>query len=140
MRGRVTRSRSVGAFVPVLALLLVSCSSGSTPGSTVAGLTSKKVSAGSIEVTMTPRQLDSRGARFDIALDTHSGDLGLDVARSSTLEVAGRPWQPARWSGDGPGGHHCSGTLEFPRGGPTSGTIRLVIGGLPAPVAAVWQR
>ena len=140
MRGRMTRPGTLGVFVPVLALLVVSCSSGSTPRSTVAGLASKKLSAGGMEVTVTPRQLDSRGARFDVELDTHSGDLGLDVARSSTLEVAGRRWPPARWSGDGPGGHHRGGTLEFPPGGSTSGAVRLVIDGLPAPVVAVWQR
>lgn len=140
MCDRVTRSRSATALVAVLALMFVACSGGSTPRSTVAGLPAKRVSAGSINVTVTPRQLSSRGARVDVDLDTHSGDLGLDVARSSTLEVAGRPWRPGRWSGDGPGGHHRSGTLAFPAGGPVTGTVRLVIDGLPARVVVVWRR
>ena len=140
MRCRVTRFCILGVVIVALGLVAAACSSGGTPKSTVVGLSTKKLAAGSIEVTVTPRQLDAQGARFDVALDTHSGDLGIDLARSATLEVGGRQWPAARWSGDGPGGHHRGGTLQFLPGGSASGPVRLVIVGLPQPVVAEWPR
>ena len=139
MRSRLTRT---GAAAVAVALILsaAACGGGSSSKSTIPGLAAKKLTAGSVDIAIAPRQLDSKGARFAIDLDTHSGDLGIDVARSATLTVGGRPWQPARWSGDGAGGHHRSGTLEFPPGGSASGPVRLVITGLPSPVVAEWPR
>ena len=115
MHRRVKHMGSLGVMMSVFAVLLISCSGGATPKSTVPGLGVQKLSAGSVAVTVTPRQLDSRGARFDIALVTHSGDLGVDLARSTTLEVAGRRWPTARWSGDGPGGITGAGALHSRR-------------------------
>jgi hypothetical protein len=140
MRCRLTRSGLLGVAIVALWFTAAACSGGDTSKPTAVGLSTKKLTAGSIEVTVTPRQLDAQGARFDVALDTHSGDLGIDLARSATLEVGGRQWPPARWSGDGPGGHHRSGTLEFPPGGSASGPVRLIISGLPSPVSAEWPR
>lgn len=140
MRRRVTRYGALSVVVVVLAFVAVACGGGGSSKPTIAGLSTKKSSAGSIDVTVTPRQLDAQGARFDVALDTHSGNLGIDVARSATLSVGGRPWPTARWSGDGPGGHHRGGTLEFPPGESASGTVRLVIVGLAKPVVLEWSR
>jgi hypothetical protein len=140
MPHRLIRGAGLVAIVAVLAFVVVACSGGGDSKPTLGGLASKKVTAGSIEITITPRQLDAQGARFDLVLDTHSGNLAIDVARSSTLSVGGRKWPSARWSGDGPGGHHRSGTLEFPPGGSASGPARLAIVGLPDPVLVEWPR
>ena len=139
MRRRMTRFALLSIGVVLLAVVVAACNGGGASKSTVAGMPSKKLTAGSVEVTVTPRELNAAGARFDVAFDTHSGDLGVDVARSATLSVGGRRWSPARWSGDGPGGHHRGGTLEFPAGGSASGPVRLALSGLPTPVVAEWR-
>ena len=140
MRSRLTRTGALGVVAAALIASAAACSSGASSKSAIPGLAVKKLTAGSVDVTITPSQLDRQGARFAIDLDTHSGDPGLDVARSATSAVGGRPWRPARWSGDRAGGHHRSGTLEFPPGGSATGPVRLVITGLSAPVVAEWSR
>jgi hypothetical protein len=59
-------------------------------------------------------------------MSTHSVDLGEDMAVVSTLrDDQGREYRPVSWNGDGPGGHHRSGVLEFPalEGSPKSVTL-----------------
>ena len=65
-------------------------------------------------------------AKFEVAMNTHSGDLGSDMAAVSTLrDDLGQEYKPTKWDGDGPGGHHRSGVLEFPtlEGNPKSVTL-----------------
>jgi len=100
MRSRLTRTGALGVVAAALIASAAACSSGASSKSAIPGLAVKKLTAGSVDVTITPSQLDRQGARFAIDLDTHSGDPGLDVARSATSAVGGRPWRPARWSGD----------------------------------------
>ncbi len=64
-----------------------------------------------------------------VALDT-------DVAAAAELTVDSNTWTDPAWDGDGPGGHHRSGTLRFTASGPVSAT--LTIGGLDQPVTARW--
>jgi hypothetical protein len=51
---------------------------------------------------------------FNVAMDTHSIDLNMDLASLATLTTdAGMTVNGAAW--DGPlGGHHVEGTLSFP--------------------------
>ncbi|MGE5643060.1 MAG: hypothetical protein ACM3Y8_08600 [Byssovorax cruenta] len=51
---------------------------------------------------------------FDVAMNTHSIDLSMDLAVLSTLTTDTGITIPAtKWDG-APGGHHVSGTLIFP--------------------------
>lgn len=113
----------------------------SEPGPTASatgGFPARTVMAGSVQVLITPVQLDDKGAVFDISMETHSGDLGSDLDRTARLEVNGTAWLGASWVGDPPGGHHREGSLSFQPGGPASGTAVLTIGGFPGPVEASW--
>lgn len=109
----------------------------STAG-TAAGLETRTIEADAVTVKIEPRRVDAAGAEFAVTLDTHSADLGLDVARNAHLVVAGSQWSGSAWSGDGPGGHHRSGTLRFDSAGSASGIAELHISGLPSPVSASW--
>ena len=117
--------------------LLTGCGGQPTKAATP-GLETRVFSSGAVEVTVEPVALNSSGAKFKVGLNTHSGDLGADLAKTSTLEVDGRTWSGASWTGDGPGGHHRQGELRFQAGGPAAGDVRLAIGGLPAAVVATW--
>ena len=132
------RAGAVGALLILAAGVLVGCGTGPA-GKAGSSLETRKFTAGAVEVTVEPVTLDSTGARIKVSLDTHSGDLGADLAKTSTLEVGGRPWGNPSWSGDGPGGHHRQGELRFQAAGAASGGVRLTIGGLPVPVTATWS-
>ena len=86
-----------------------------------------------------PVKLDATGAEFKLFFDGHSFDLGLDPARSASLNVAGQEWPVARWSGDPAGGHHRQGTLKFQPQGPVTGSAELTIYGLPSPLKLTWN-
>lgn len=102
-------------------------------------LAERIIAAGEVEMSVEPIRLDSSGAVFRVGLNTHSGDLGMDLEVSARLEVDGVEWGGAVWTGDPPGGHHRQGTLSFEAGGPARGAVRLRVDGLPAPVTARWQ-
>lgn len=71
---------------------------------------------GAVTVEVIPLNLDTPGDTldFEVAMNTHSVDLSMDLAALATLEAdTGLSVVPATW--DGPrGGHHVSGTLSFP--------------------------
>lgn len=71
---------------------------------------------GAVTVNVTPLNLDnpSDELEFDIALETHSVDLSMDLATIATLTTdTGITVQATKW--DAPrGGHHVEGTLIFP--------------------------
>ena len=70
---------------------------------------------GAIVVEVTPKNLDAvvDNVEFEVALNTHSIDLSMDLAVLSTLttdnglSVAAEVWEAPR------GGHHTAGTLVF---------------------------
>ena len=67
-------------------------------------------------------------AKFEVSMSTHSVDLGEDMADVSTLtDDQGQEYRPVNWDGDGPGGHHRSGVLEFPALEGTPKSVTLVI-------------
>lgn len=133
---------AVGVAVMVLAIVVALANlGGSTPAgsSTQAGYQKRTVEAGAVTVTLQIRSIDTTKAVLDVAFDTHSVALDADVARQARLVVAGIPWPVAAWSGDGAGGHHREGRLQFTAAGPVTGTVTLTITGLPRPVSASWQ-
>ena len=92
----------------------VSSSSGTDP-STTADLT-RTDQQGAVTVIVTPLNLDnpSEQLEFNVALETHSVDLSMDLATLATLVTDTGITVPATlW--DAPrGGHHVSGKLIFP--------------------------
>jgi hypothetical protein len=51
---------------------------------------------------------------FDIAMNTHSVDLGDDLIKISSMrDDSGKEYKPTAWEGAEAGGHHRSGTLRF---------------------------
>ena len=108
-------------------------------GASPSPLPARTIDAGEVTVKIQPRQLDAKGAVFEIVFDTHSADLDQDLVRQTRLTVDGISWPVAAWSGDGPGGHHREGNLRFRTGGPPTGRATLSIDGLPKPVTATWE-
>ena len=134
---------TVGAFVAAASVVLALVSCGSAPrsdnGSTTSSLAKRTVKAGSVTITLEPRQLGADGAAFKISFDTHEVELDQDMVRQARLVVGGAAWPALAWSGDGPGGHHREGELRFTASGPAAGTVTLSIDGLPEPVSATWD-
>jgi hypothetical protein len=96
------------------------------------------VQVGAVEVTMTPLALDTSGAVFQVELDTHSVELGLDMACSAHLRIGDRVVDGASWDGQGPGGHHREGTLRFATPVRAGAEVELRIIGLPADATGSW--
>ena len=71
---------------------------------------------GAVTVTVTPPELlDQRDElKFEVSMNTHSVDLGMNLGDLATLRTdTGLTVQADNW--DAPsGGHHVSGTLSFP--------------------------
>ena len=71
---------------------------------------------GAVVFQITPLNLDTAidTLEFDVAMNTHSIDLGMDLASLSTLSTdTGVAIQAAKWDAT-PGGHHVEGKLIFP--------------------------
>lgn len=71
---------------------------------------------GVVTVEVTPTNLNSPSDTldFDVALNTHSVDLGMDLAALSTLTTdTGITVAATAWDGPPGGGHHVSGKLTF---------------------------
>lgn len=82
-----------------------------------------------VRVDVRPVQLlPGKSAKFEIRMNTHSGDLSQDLVAVCTLkDGSGREYRPLNWNGSPPGGHHRSGVLEFPELGDATQSITLVI-------------
>ena len=125
-------------FIPVLiisvTLFLAACASpqanpqpditvpSPVPSSTAAASTgasddmSRTENQGAVTVKITPLNLDKPGdtLNFDVSMNTHSVDLGMDLSTLATLTTdTGLSIQAAKWEAPG-GGHHADGTLSFP--------------------------
>src|SRR6266498_1359353 len=71
---------------------------------------------GAVVFQITPLNLDTatNTLEFDVAMNTHSVDLGMDLASLSTLSTdTGVAIPAAKWDAT-PGGHHVDGKLIFP--------------------------
>lgn len=104
-----------------------------------AGYPTRTVTVGAVSVSLQLVRIDPTSATISVSFDTHSGALDLDVARHARLVVAGNIWQSATWRGDGPGGHHRHGQLQFSGAGAATGTVTVTLTGLSKPVTASWQ-
>ncbi|MFH1185514.1 MAG: hypothetical protein V1755_10820 [Chloroflexota bacterium] len=123
-------------FLAGCALLLGACSATATPppvptepasipaGEVPAGVDpfasgntlTRRDEQGAIVVQVTPVGLDQTAAQieFEVVLNTHSIDLGMDLAPRSTLTTdTGITLQASLWNAP-LGGHHVSGRLIFP--------------------------
>jgi hypothetical protein len=132
------RRRHVGVLIVLLLALVVPAGTASASGSE-RRLPTKTAEVNEITVEVSPRRVDDRGAVISVILDTHSGDLEIDLEQQSTLTVGGEAWPAVSYRGDGPGGHHREGTLRFDSGGPATGSVRLVIKGLGSTVKFSWR-
>lgn len=135
---RLLRRPRVGVLLVVLAALVVPAGTASA-GVADRRLPTRTIEVNGITVETSPRRVDDRGAVISITLDTHSGDLGVDLRKRSTLTVDGTPWPVVAYGGDGPGGHHREGTLRFRSRGPATGSMRLVIKGLGDTAKFSWR-
>jgi hypothetical protein len=102
-------------------------------------MATRTIAAGPVTVSITPLVIDATTARFQIARDTHTGSLDIDLAIASELLVDGQLMPPGVWDDAGPGGHHREGTLTFSAGAVPGATVELRISGLPIGVSASWQ-
>jgi hypothetical protein len=86
----------------------------------------------SVRVDVLPVELTKgKPVKFDIKMNSHSVTLKSDIVAGSVLEDdTGVAYKALNWDGMPPGGHHRSGTLEFPvlNGNPKS--ITLIIKGV----------
>jgi len=82
-----------------------------------------------VRVDVRPVQLlPGKPAKFEIRMNTHSGNLSQDLVAVCTLkDNNGREYRPTGWNGSPPGGHHRSGVLEFPEVADAAQSITLVI-------------
>ena len=97
-----------------------------------------------VTVKVTAKSMGLVGSRWEFAvvLDTHSADLGDDLAQSAVLTTDdGRTFKPTGWLGAPPGGHHREGVLAFDVPAPRPGAIELRIDrpGESAPRTFRWQ-
>jgi hypothetical protein len=86
------------------------------PGPTELQLSELTDSQGAVTVIVNPLGLDNQDQQleFEIALETHSVDLSMDLAETAILTTdTGLTIQASEWDGLR-GGHHVSGTLSFP--------------------------
>ena len=82
-----------------------------------------------VTVDVKPTQFAAgKPTKFEVSMNTHSVDLSADLTVVSTLmDAQGKDYRPVSWEGDGPGGHHRSGVLEFPALEGTAKSVTLVI-------------
>lgn len=124
---------------------LVLCAAVAAPWSALAADLEQQTSqAGGVSVSVKPMDLSAAATtwQFKVALNTHSGALSDDLARSATLvDGAGKPHAALGWDGDAAGGHHRSGVLRFsalsPR--PDAVELRIVRAGETAPRTFHWN-
>lgn len=100
--------------------------------------------AGGVTIKVAPKSLGLTDNRweFSVVLDTHSADLGDDLAQSATLTTSdGRTLKPTSWTGAGPGGHHREGvlTFEIPAPRPNAVELRIARPGEPARRSFRWE-
>ncbi|HEX5942606.1 MAG TPA: hypothetical protein VFY66_10025 [Anaerolineales bacterium] len=86
------------------------------PNSNGNGELTRNDEQGAVVFEVTPLNLGAPAdtLEFDVAMNTHSVDLAMDLAELSTLSTdTGVTVQASKWDAV-PGGHHVEGTLIFP--------------------------
>ncbi len=92
---------------------------GAAPAANLAapGADARTSEAGGVTVEIAPLNLDDPQAaalNFAVAMNTHTVDLGVDLAQLATLRVGGQEVKATEWQAPAGGGHHVTGTLVFP--------------------------
>lgn len=136
MRSRVVKS---SLRVVVLCALVAYGS-----GALAAELAPQSTQAGGVAIRVKPADVSAGAStwQFQVSLDTHSGSLDDDLAKTAVLvDGAGKQYAAAGWQGDSSGGHHRSGVLQFkplsPR--PAALELRIKRAGEPAPRSFRWE-
>ena len=131
-RARCTWLPALVALVAALAMVLSGCGSAESGGD--AGKTADRGAAKPSAVTQTSEGGEvtvavtwkgrSAGPVFDVAMDTHSVDLGgYNLRRLALLRTEeGGEVRPSGWNAP-KGGHHREGTLTFPEKAPDGSPI-----------------
>jgi hypothetical protein len=116
----------IHGIIIVSCLVLIAFSSGAN------AFDNKTSDQNSVRVDVKPIQLvPGKPAVFEVRLNTHSVDLGYELAEVSILQDdSGKTYRAASWKGSPPGGHHRTGTLEFPKLEGTPQTVTLIIKGI----------
>ena len=71
---------------------------------------------GAVSVEVKPENLDKPGDAliFDVSMNTHSVNLGMDLTQLAVLTTdTGKTVRAIKWDAPG-GGHHVAGKLSFP--------------------------
>ena len=71
---------------------------------------------GDVTYKVTPKSFlsSARTWDFEFVLDIHSGTLDQDLLQLiSMVDEKGQKYQPVKWEGDPPQGHHRRGVLKF---------------------------
>lgn len=93
-------------------------------------LLTKTSSEAEVTVDVTPVNILEDGETFDfnITLETHSVNLDQDLTLNSVLiDDENNSYNPIKWEGDPPGGHHRSGTLKFKSIIPKPKSLKLIL-------------
>jgi hypothetical protein len=113
-------------------------------GASAAELAQQSSDTGGVTVSVKPTDVSAAAKTwlFQVALNTHSGDLGDDLARTATIvDGAGKQYPALDWKGDAAGGHHRKGVLQFkalsPR--PDALELRIARAGETAPRTFRWK-
>ncbi|KKW33660.1 MAG: hypothetical protein UY80_C0036G0004 [Parcubacteria group bacterium GW2011_GWB1_53_43] len=96
-----------------------------------------------VTVAVTPVDLSPQVKewKFDIVMNTHSVELGQNMAESTVLmDDSGKEYKPLRWEGAAPGGHHREVVLSFSRLTSAPKSIELKITGIADTIRTfTWQ-
>lgn len=118
----MVKRRFVVSVLALLALILAACggqdaeppqASAPEPAASQT-FDTQSSDAGRVMIDVTPLKLSGDAWEFDVALNTHSVNLGFDMTEVSALRCdQGQEYASIGWDGSGPGGHHRSGVLKF---------------------------
>ncbi len=106
------------------------------------GLAAQTSDKQGVKVTVSAKNLykEAETWDFEVTLESHTQDLTIDMAKSSTLIADGKQYAPLGWVGAPPGGHHRKGLLRFkaitPQ--PQSVELQLHLTGEAAPRSFKW--
>lgn len=86
----------------------------------------------SVSVKVKPVEFSfNKPVKFEITVETHAVDLNFDITKISYLEDdKGNIYNPLKWDGTPPGGHHRSGILSFPDYAQKTKLIKLTLKGI----------
>jgi hypothetical protein len=113
-----TQASALAAEKPVAAPAQVPAATQVKPAAPVpAGNLSQSAEDGAVTVEITPLNLaDAKASALDfkVVMNTHSVELGVDLAKLAVLKVGDNEVVAKGWQAPAGSGHHVEGTLSFP--------------------------